>query len=150
MNDHVGRATSYREVVDADGLTYEAYLSHARSAPAARVLPLVASTGRMPAIDSKGSCRQAQKFSAEEHKEADFTNCLEDEASAREQLASVWPTFKLADRQSCVELTRFPTPRYVELLTCVEMNTGQISTGGIAARSGRNRMASEATNASRP
>ncbi len=84
----------------------------------------------VPDLDVKGSCSDAQKFSSQgDNKGAAFKGCMQDEQNARDQLVKNWGTFKPYDRQSCVEQARTPSPSYVEVLTCLEMNTGNISTG---------------------
>ena len=84
----------------------------------------------VPELDVKGSCTDAQKFSSQsDNKGGAFKGCMQDEMAARNQLAKSWNTFKPYDKQSCVEQARAPSPSYVEVLTCLEMNTGNISTG---------------------
>ena len=84
----------------------------------------------VPELDVKGSCTDAQKFSSQsDNKGNAFKGCMQDEMAAKDQLAKNWNKFKLNDKQSCVEQARAPSPSYVEVLTCLEMNTGNISTG---------------------
>ena len=84
----------------------------------------------VPELDVKGSCSDAQKFSTQsDNKNNAFNGCMQDELAAKNQLAKNWGTFKPNDKQSCVEQSRTPSPSYVEVLTCLEMNTGNISTG---------------------
>ncbi len=85
----------------------------------------------VPELDVKGSCTDAQKFSTQnENKGSAYRGCMQDEMNAKDQLAKNWGKFKPYDKQSCVEQARAPSPSYVEVLTCLEMNTGNISTGG--------------------
>ncbi len=84
----------------------------------------------VPELDVKGSCSDAQKFSTQsDNKNNAFNGCMQDELAAKNQLAKSWNKFKPYDKQSCVEQSRAPSPSYVEVLTCLEMNTGNISTG---------------------
>ena len=87
-------------------------------------------TNGVPDLDVKGSCSDAQKFSAQSTDKGNaFDGCMQDERNAKAQLVKSWGNFKPYDRQSCVEQGRAPSPSYVEVLTCLEMNTGNISTG---------------------
>ena len=81
--------------------------------------------GGVPALDVKSSCSDAQKFSSDNGKSA-FKGCMQDESNARTELAKRWATFRPRDRQDCVEQGRTPSPSYVEVLTCLEMNTDAI------------------------
>ncbi len=90
------------------------------------------SGGGVPTLDVKTSCTDAQKFSSDNGKSA-FKGCMQDETIARDELSKRWTSFKPKDRQDCVEQARTPSPSYVEVLTCLEMNTdaiGNSSKGG--------------------
>jgi hypothetical protein len=64
-------------------------------------------------------CRQV---SSGPDKLATFDNCMEDEKSARDDLAMNWQTFVASDRRVCLaETTSDGTPSYVELLECLNM-----------------------------
>ena len=79
--------------------------------------------GGVPPLDVKQSCSDAQKFSTGDDKNMAYKGCMQDEMSAKDQLAKRWSSFKAKDRQNCVEQSRAPSPSYVEVLTCLEMNT---------------------------
>ena len=81
--------------------------------------------GGVPALDVKTSCSDAQKFSSDNGKSA-FRGCMQDEANAKAELAKRWASFRPRDRQDCVEQARTPSPSYVEVLTCLEMNVDAI------------------------
>ena len=49
-----------------------------------------------------------------------------DLSAAKAELAKRWGTFRTKDRQDCVEQGITPSPSYVEVLTCLEMNTDAI------------------------
>ena len=83
-------------------------------------------SGRVPDLDVKGSCRDAQKFSAGDNKNMAFKGCMRDETQAKSDLAKRWSSFRAKDRSDCVEQSRAPSPSYVEVLTCLEMNTDAI------------------------
>ncbi len=80
------------------------------------------STGGVPNLDVKGSCTDAQKFSTGDDKSTAFKGCLQDEMNAKSELGRRWSSFKPKDRTNCVEQARFPSPSYVEVLTCLEMD----------------------------
>lgn len=78
----------------------------------------------VPDLNVKGSCMDAQKFSSGgSDKNVAFKGCMQDELAAKDQLAKRWSTFKSKDRQNCVEQARAPSPSYVEVLTCLEMDS---------------------------
>ena len=51
---------------------------------------------------------------------------MTDEMAAKDQLAKRWSQFKVKDRTDCVEQARDPSPSYVEVLTCLEMDSDAI------------------------
>lgn len=77
--------------------------------------------GGVPTLDVKGSCSDAQKFSSGVDKNMAFKGCMQDELNAKTELGKRWSEFKPKDRSNCVEQARFPSPSYVEVLTCLEM-----------------------------
>ena len=81
--------------------------------------------GGVPDLDVKTSCSDAQKFSTDDGKSA-YKGCMQDEGNARAELAKRWGTFRPKDRQDCVQQGIAPSPSYVEVLTCLEMNTDAI------------------------
>jgi len=100
-----------------------AWASSARAAPKPQ--------GGVPYLDVKGSCADAQKFGAQgQDKDVAYKGCMQDEMAAKSQLAKRWSSFKSADKQTCVEQARQPSPSYVEVLTCLEMDTDGMNAGG--------------------
>lgn len=93
-------------------------------------LPAAARTyregGGVPALDVKGSCSDAQKFSTGDDRVNAYKGCMQDEMAAKDQLSKRWSTFKPKDRSNCVEQSRTPSPSYVEVLTCLEMDSDAI------------------------
>ena len=81
----------------------------------------------VPSLNVKQSCRDAQKFSSGDVSDATFKGCMQDENSAKDQLSKRWSTFKVKDRQDCVEQGRDPSPSYVEVLTCLEMDSDALN-----------------------
>ena len=85
----------------------------------------------VPYLDVKTSCSDAQKFSSGSgDKDTAFKGCMQDEMSAKSELAKRWSSFKGKDKQDCVEQSRNPSPSYVEVLTCLEMDSGSMQNGG--------------------
>lgn len=86
--------------------------------------------GGVPYLDVKTSCSDAQKFSSGSgDKNSAFKGCMQDEMSAKGELAKRWSSFKGKDKQDCVEQSRNPSPSYVEVLTCLEMDSGSMRNG---------------------
>ena len=48
--------------------------------------------------------------------------CMQDEQTAGDQLAKLWPQFKQSDASRCIQITtdRAAAASYVELLTCLQ------------------------------
>lgn len=85
----------------------------------------------VPELNVKGSCSDAQKFSSPgADKGVAYKGCMQDETNAKNELVKRWSSFKSADKTSCVEQARAPSPSYVEVLTCLEMNTDSMKAGG--------------------
>jgi len=56
--------------------------------------------------------------------------CARDETQAKNQLAERWSSYSASQKKECVgESTTGGEKSYVELLTCLEMATGHLSTG---------------------
>ncbi len=87
--------------------------------------PLVIPVGdRVPVINVEQTC----KASAETDKSVGIAlpqsveNCMRDENTAREQLATIWSTYSASTRDTCTqEATNVGTGSYVDLLTCMQM-----------------------------
>lgn len=77
--------------------------------------------GGVPNLDVEGSCQDAQKFSSDDKNMA-YKGCMQDESNAKAELVKKWSSFKPRDRRNCVEQARFPSPSYVEILTCMELD----------------------------
>lgn len=82
--------------------------------------------GGVPDLNVKGSCTDAQKFSTGSANDQAYKGCMQDETNAKSELAKRWTSFKPKDKVDCVEQGREPSPSYVEILTCLEMNTDAI------------------------
>jgi hypothetical protein len=61
----------------------------------------------------------------------EIANCTKDETDAKNELAKRSPQFGASEKQACVgESSIGGGQRYVELLTCLKMFTGQFSASG--------------------
>jgi len=57
-------------------------------------------------------------------------SCARDETQAKNQLSERWSSYGASQKKECVgESTTGGESSYVELLTCLEMSTGNFSTG---------------------
>jgi hypothetical protein len=77
---------------------------------------------RIPAFDLVRNCT-AEVAAAGTEKVAD---CTKDETDARTKLDKSWPQFGASDKHACLgESSIGGTQSYVELLTCLEMSSGE-------------------------
>jgi hypothetical protein len=82
---------------------------------------------RIPAFDIVRNC-SAEVASSGTEKVAD---CTKDETDAKNELDKRWPRFGASDKQTCVgESSIGGTQSYVELLTCLEMSSGEFLASG--------------------
>ena len=79
-----------------------------------------ARTERVPDLDVAGSCREAKIFGTTDPKQT-YKNCMSAEIQAKQQLEKHWLHYKPATRRDCRAAGAYPSPSYVELLTCIEM-----------------------------
>jgi len=81
---------------------------------------------RIPAFDIVRNC-SAEVAAAGIEKVAD---CTKDETDAKNELDQRWPEFGASNKQACVgESSIGDAQSYVELLTCLEMSSGQFFAG---------------------
>jgi hypothetical protein len=84
----------------------------------------------VPSFKVEQGCRQV---SSGPDKLTTLDKCMEDEKSARDDLATNWQTFVASDRRVCLaETASDGTPSYVELLECLHMardTRGQMGRG---------------------
>jgi hypothetical protein len=82
---------------------------------------------RIPAFDIVRNC-SAEVASAGIEKIAD---CTKDETDAKNELDKSWPQFGASNKQYCVEESSIAGDEsYVELLTCLEMSSGEFLASG--------------------
>jgi hypothetical protein len=76
---------------------------------------------RIPAFDIVRNC-SAEVVSAG----IEVASCTKDETDAKNELDKSWPQFGASDKQACVgESSIGSAQSYVELLTCLEMSSGE-------------------------
>jgi hypothetical protein len=64
-----------------------------------------------------------------------FDKCMSDENSARQQLDTIWLSYSPTVRVQCEgEATAAGDPSYVDLLTCLQMSNGSVTTSTTALR----------------
>ena len=81
---------------------------------------------RIPAFDIVQNCN-AEVANVGTEK---ITDCTKDETDARNELDRSWSQFGASDKQACVgESSIGGAQSYVELLTCLEMSTGEFLVG---------------------
>ena len=82
---------------------------------------------RLPAFDIGRNCREETSGGVGTSVEA----CTKDETDAKDQLATSWSRFGVSEKKACVgESSVGGGQSYVELLTCLEMSTGQFAASG--------------------
>jgi hypothetical protein len=60
----------------------------------------------------------------------EIADCTKDETDAKNELGKSWPQFGASDKQACVgESSIGGAQSYVELLTCLEMFSGEFLAG---------------------
>jgi len=89
-----------------------------------------------PSTDPEKICRSARTAALPEEQANAFQSCVHDEAAARDELKRRWSQFPAEARITCAEPHGLDAS-YVEMLTCLEMETdanfgsgAQSGTGG--------------------
>jgi hypothetical protein len=81
---------------------------------------------RIPAFDIVRNCNAEVASVGNE-----IADCTKDETDAKNALDKRWPQFGASDKQACVgESSIGGDQSYVELLTCLEMASGEFSAKG--------------------
>ena len=87
-------------------------------------IDLAGAADEPPAFDIARNCN------AETAGAGDPASCINDETAAKNQLAKRWSSFGASQKKDCVgESSTGGEKSYVELLSCLEMSTGQFSPG---------------------
>lgn len=84
---------------------------------------LIALAAAMPTTDLNEICQGAKVGALPEDRASAMRSCVDDEKVARDQLQQAWPHFSGKARQNCAE-TKGVAFSYVELLTCLKMQSG--------------------------
>jgi hypothetical protein len=85
------------------------------------VLALAAS---FPNIDIPNACHKAEVTALPEKRASVVESCLHEEEKARGILSKKWAEFSSSARQSCSEANGGFQYSYVELLTCLQVQSG--------------------------
>jgi hypothetical protein len=91
----------------------------------------------MPTLDVRSLCRDVRSLALPEDQGLAYESCLQDEQTAREQLQQRWTQFTADARDSCGEVSEGMRASYVEMLTCLEMETESDLGVGATPRIGR-------------
>jgi hypothetical protein len=93
--------------------------------PASCVIDRAAADDRLPAFDIARNCKAE---TAGLGFGSGVEGCTKEETDAKNDLAKRWSQFGASDKKFCVgESSSGGEQSYVELLTCLEMTTGQFS-----------------------
>jgi hypothetical protein len=93
------------------------------------LIVLVALATFAPTSDPQKICQGARDAAAASDKASAFESCVRDETTARDQLKQRWSQFPASARADCAEPQTL-TMSYVEMLTCLEMQSGSNFTPG--------------------
>jgi len=77
----------------------------------------------VPHADPKRICLDACNAALPEDKANAYDSCIQDEQAARQQLSQKWASFSANARATCAKPDASMTS-YVEMLTCLEMESG--------------------------
>jgi hypothetical protein len=89
------------------------------------LLFLMVLAASVPHVDPKHICQPARDAALPEEKASAYDSCIHDEQAAREQLSQKWASFSANARATCAEPDAAMTS-YVEMLTCLEMQSGSV------------------------
>lgn len=86
----------------------------------------------VPKLDIEKTCSAASRSGAAGNDQAATNGCLRSEREARDDLGKRWSSFSAAAKRQCTEETRIGGnfPSYVELITCLELATGNFPAQG--------------------
>jgi hypothetical protein len=80
----------------------------------------------LPRFNVEAVCRAAPSLVPGD--QSPYQSCMKDEADARTQLERQWNSFNDSSRRTCVEETNVGgSPSYVDVLTCLQMNSGDFT-----------------------
>ena len=85
---------------------------------------IVALADSLPTASIESICRDAQSAALPESKKAAYQSCLHDEGAARDELRRKWAHYSAQARATCAEPSEGVAISYVELQTCLDMQSG--------------------------
>jgi hypothetical protein len=91
--------------------------------------PSVAKDSRPPSIDIERTCRESSSALIDltgNDNQDNFSTCMSDEQTAREQLVKNWATYPALAKAQCVQPMEY-LPGYVEWQACLEMTRDVIN-----------------------
>lgn len=81
----------------------------------------LASKSALPSLDIEGGCRDVANNAL--NKTKDYSGCVSDERSAREQVRKEWASYSGATHDQCLHLVTPPAlPSYVTLQECLHIS----------------------------
>ena len=83
----------------------------------------MATATAIPTADVGRICEPARAAALPEDRAGAYDSCVHDEQAARDQLKQKWGQFSPSARNDCAQPTGV-VQSYVELLTCLQMQTG--------------------------
>jgi hypothetical protein len=90
---------------------------------------IVALADSLPTVSVESICRDAQAAALPESKAAAYQACVHDERAARDELRQKWAHYSAKSRMTCAEPSAGVAISYVELQTCLDMQSGGSLTG---------------------
>lgn len=86
----------------------------------ALILAAAVSASSIPSLDISAGCKPQ---SPAEDQDINYKSCVQDEQATRQKLTKEWGTYPATARRECVSDRSSLVNSYVELLTCIEMQT---------------------------
>ena len=90
----------------------------------ASLVLVVALAASFPNIDIHNACHKAEVTAVPERRASVVEGCIREEEKARSVLSQTWAGFSSSARQSCSEANGGFQYSYVELLTCIQVQSG--------------------------
>lgn len=88
------------------------------------VLTLIALSSAPPANEPAVICKDVWTAALPEDRKAAYDGCVREERDARNKLNAKWAHYSTAARAACVGDSGVVAQSYVELWTCLEMESG--------------------------
>jgi hypothetical protein len=85
---------------------------------------MIALNDSLPTASVESICRDAQSAALPESKAAAYQSCLHDERAALNELRQKWAHYPAQARATCAEPSGGALISYVELQTCLDMQSG--------------------------